>query len=302
MRGNIKYQVAQIYSQSGIKQIGESRHAAKELARAEGAKKPDEIGKKTGIHSYATADAYRDVWRQAGNFCKDNYGVKDLEKMKGEHARAFLLSKVKDGVARQTFKQYASALEKLGTALNWYSARYERGNSYDFTKELKDVRALGRELPASKGARAYTQPRQLLIALEQSNFRAAAALQNNNGLRLDELRTISLKGNSLASVRGKGGKIREIRLHPNLEKYLSKNLEAGQRGLRINEREYRAALKQAAEATGQRYTGSHGLRWNYAQDRFQQLQADGLPRDLALSQVSAEMGHERADITEHYLG
>lgn len=64
---------------------------------------------------------------------------------------------------------------------------------------------------------------------------------------------------------------------------------------------YREEIRQACQQLGEEYHGSHGFRWDYAQARFQEVQAAGLTYNEALSQVSSEMGHERADITEHYL-
>lgn len=70
----------------------------------------------------------------------------------------------------------------------------------------------------------------------------------------------------------------------------------------INIAKYRRALIKAAQKTNQTYNGSHGLRWNFAQRRFQELQILGnLTYEQALQQVSWEMKHERAEITEHYL-
>ncbi len=50
-----------------------------------------------------------------------------------------------------------------------------------------------------------------------------------------------------------------------------------------------------------RSTGAHGLRHSYAQERLDELQRAGLSQDLALTTVSQEMGHFRAEITETYL-
>lgn len=70
----------------------------------------------------------------------------------------------------------------------------------------------------------------------------------------------------------------------------------------INIAKYRRALIKAVQETNQTYNGSHGLRWNFAQRRFQELQILGnLTYEQALQQVSWEMKHERAEITEHYL-
>lgn len=70
----------------------------------------------------------------------------------------------------------------------------------------------------------------------------------------------------------------------------------------LNVNHYRTALKKAALQTKQRYEGTHGLRWNFARERFFNIQAiGGLTYEQALQQVSWEMKHERASITEHYL-
>ena len=70
----------------------------------------------------------------------------------------------------------------------------------------------------------------------------------------------------------------------------------------IDANQYRRALINVANQTNQAYNGSHGLRWNFAQRRFMELQILGnLTYEQALQQVSWEMKHERAEITEHYL-
>lgn len=71
---------------------------------------------------------------------------------------------------------------------------------------------------------------------------------------------------------------------------------------RVDPNKYRMALKKAAQITYQEYQGSHGLRWNFARERFKNIQViGGLSYNQALQQVSWEMKHERASITEHYL-
>lgn len=71
----------------------------------------------------------------------------------------------------------------------------------------------------------------------------------------------------------------------------------------IDVNKYRTALKEATQRTNQEYQGSHGLRWNFTKERFTKIQViGGLSYDQALQQVSWEMKHERASITEHYLG
>jgi hypothetical protein len=65
MRGSPVGQVTQIWRNSGVNQIGQSKHAAKETAREAGAESWHDVGKSLGVHSYKTADLYRDVWIDA---------------------------------------------------------------------------------------------------------------------------------------------------------------------------------------------------------------------------------------------
>ena len=103
MRGSIVGQIQALYRFSGISQIGHSKHGAKELARNSGAKTWHEIGKRLGIYSYSTADAYRDVWKQVLSFAKREFGVKDIEKLNAEIVHSFLHSKIEQGVSKKPF-------------------------------------------------------------------------------------------------------------------------------------------------------------------------------------------------------
>ena len=66
-------------------------------------------------------------------------------------------------------------------------------------------------------------------------------------------------------------------------------------------RTYLRHLKTAALETGQPYNGSHGLRWNYAQNTMRRLQNQDRTYDQALTETAQRMGHTRPEITEHYL-
>jgi hypothetical protein len=48
--------------------------------------------------------------------------------------------------------------------------------------------------------------------------------------------------------------------------------------------------------------GSHGLRWNFAKRRIMEYAKAGYTYEQSLQAVSWEMKHNRASITEHYLG
>ncbi|MDN5053313.1 hypothetical protein PJV92_12560, partial [Aliarcobacter butzleri] len=82
-----------------------------------------------------------------------------------------------------------------------------------------------------------------------------------------------------------------------LENYLSLNSK-----FKINRQDYYNDIKQAALISKEVSEGSHGLRWNFAKSRMFEYGKAGYSYSDSLQGVSNEMKHNRASITEHYLG
>ena len=305
MRGSIVYQVHQIFAE--IIQFGQSKHEAKELAREQGAKTWHEIGKSIYIYSYATADQYRDISKDLMNYTKQQFGVKDIEKLQSEHIQAYLETKIADGVKYSTFQKYAAALEKLEVALNKYAESHNTGREYHF--DLFSVREQAREvLERSQTTRAYENPKALINSIQNPEYRIIAQTQYEGGFRISELNHLSEKNfkdnNTFQVISGKGGKDREVSLSKETYQALKSLLDKADPSdgkYKFDMNDYRNALKEAAERSGQEYTGSHGLRWNFTQEKFAELQEQGKTYEQALQIVSNLLGHERPDITEHYL-
>jgi len=302
MRGSVVYQVHTVFAE--IIRFGESKHAAKEQARASGAKTWHDIGKNIAIYSYRTADQYRDVAKDVMHYAKENFGVKDIERLTSEHVQAYLESKIADGIKYSTFQNYAAAIEKLEVALNQYAKTHETGNTYKF--DLADIRKEAQEvLERSQVTRAYEDPKSLIENIQNDVFKTIATAQYEGGFRISELNHMSEKNfqenNTFLVISGKGGKDREVPLsqetYENLKALVDKS--GGKFEFDINA--YRNELKQAAERSDQPYTGSHGLRWSFAQEKFSELMQQGKTYEQSLQIVSNLLGHERPDITEHYL-
>jgi hypothetical protein len=227
-----------------------------------------------------------------------------------------LQSKIDQGVARATFGQYAAACGKLEQALQSYSDKHDRGNSYNFRSGIQDARIEARQegLRAFEGSRAYADPASLVSAVSNCDHQLAAAIQYEGGPRIDgvglvkadQLRgcrvdPVSGQEKGYIEVQGKGGKITEHGVSRETYQRLESAIEAGNGRFHVDKDQYRDSLERAAQVTGQEYTGSHGLRWNFAQERFAEIQGHGGTYEQALARVSQELGHERADITLHYL-
>ncbi len=305
MRGSVAYQVHQVFAE--IIHFGESKHEAKAQARSEGARTWHDIGKNIGIYSYRTADQYRDIAKEALKYVKEQFGIKDIEKLSSEHIQAYLENKIADGIKYSTFQNYAAALEKLEVALNEYAKSHNTDREYHF--DLSSVREQAREvLERTQTTRAYENPKALIENIQNSDYKIIAQAQYEGGFRISELNHMSKENfkdnNTFQVISGKGGKDREVPLSSQTYKTLKSLLNKADPAdgkYKFDMNDYRNTLKEAAQASNQEYTGSHGLRWNFAQEKFSELQQQGKTYEQALQEVSYLLGHERADITEHYL-
>jgi site-specific recombinase XerD len=315
MRGGINFQVNTIFVKSGIFTPGVSKHAEKEIARESGARGWADLGKELKIYSYETAHTYKEVWHDFATWAKENVQLRDIEKTSSEHVKEYLESRVADGVKYSTFEKECSALAKFENALNAYSEKFERNNEYNFRDTIKEVKAEAREvLDRSIETRAYDNPKAIIENIKDDFYKTIASVQYESGARINEVWQIEkqdlhgLRQDPLTNevkgwieVEGKGGKEREIAVSPETYQRVYEIVER-QENMHFDKDEYRGTLREAAYLSGQDYTGSHGLRWNFAQERMEELsEKTSLTYEEKLQQVSWEMGHERGDITEHYL-
>lgn len=315
MRGGMGYQITEIFNKSGVLQIGQSKHLAKAEARDAGARSWSEMGKALGIYSHNTADTYKDIWHQFGNYAKAEMHLKDIEKTSATHIQTYLESRISEGVALATIVKEAAALAKLENALNQYAEKHEKGNKYNFREAIREtIKEARHELPKAKPHRAYESPVKIIEGIQDVKHQIAARTQFESGARVHEISLVKpdqLRGIGqdratgekcgVIEIKGKGGKIRELCVSPMTYEKISNLIETEGRFL-IDKNAYRADLRHACEISTERYSGSHGLRWTYAQDRMESLQSvHGMSYEQSLCEVSRDLGHERPDITEHYL-
>jgi integrase len=241
--------------------------------------------------------------------------VRDIEKLSSREIQSYLQSRIEANVAHSTFQREVAAIAKLEQALNLYSDGHNRGNIYEFRPAITESRLDAKELQRFDGSRAYDRPADLVAAVSNRDHQIAAAIQHEGGARIHEaaqIRPDQLRGyridpttgeqRGVIQIQGKGGKINDKLVSPLTYQALEQAIK--QNGLfKVDKDQYRDSLGTAAQATGQQYDirSTHGLRWNFAQERFNTLQEHGKTYDQALAQVSQELGHERAEITLHYL-
>lgn len=219
--------------------------------------------------------------------------------------------------SKQYLEKISAALGKLEIALKKFSKNIHNENrEYDFSirqtilNEARDLKLVANNYHN----RAYKNPILLISNLNNPMNKLAAKIQHQGGARVEGVALIKpeqLRGKKIDKVtkvekgivhtKEKGGKQGEVLVsletYAELENYLSLNSK-----FKINRQDYYNDIKQAALISKEVSEGSHGLRWNFAKRRmFECGKADYSYSD-SLQQVSYEMKHNRASITEHYLG
>ena len=305
MRGSVYYQSSQL-----VKQIFQ-----------EGAKKEDKINPNHEhyqmVSSYKTMESYRRVWNNFFNYLLEHWKIRNFEKISSEHVQAYMDYKIEYYPSKQYLEKISAALGKLEIALKNFSKNIHNENrEYDFSirqtivNEARDLKLVA----SNYHNRAYKKPMLLISNLKNPINQLAAKIQLEGGARIEGVALIKpeqllrIKIDKVTQVekgiiytKEKGGKQGEVlvslKTYAELENYLSLNSK-----FKINRQDYYNDIKQAAMISKEVSEGSHGLRWNFAKRRmFEYGKADYTYSD-SLQQVSYEMKHNRASITEHYLG
>lgn len=297
-------QLAHAIKSSGIVEVGRSRYDAKADARADGAKTSHDINATIGITSWASYDKFCSQTKVFASWCFGN-GCNNINQIKPEHVTGFLSALVDRGYARNTVQGYAAAINKMAVMLD--RGLTGTGTRADkWSKAIDTVRAdINTCVQKDTTTRAYADPQAIVAAMPDDRLQLCASMQLDHGLRIADAtkinaHNISADDKFLTVANSKNGQDITIALRPGEADHI--RAIADDKGMvSVKQSEYRAALSKACADTGQAYTGSHGLRHNYAQHRMDELTNSGMSYSKALDQTASEMGHHRSEITTVYL-
>lgn len=305
MRGSVYYQSSQL-----VKQIFKA-----------GAKKEDKINPNHEhyqmVSSYKTMESYRRVWENFFNYLLEHWKIKDFEKIEAQHIEAYMDYKIEYYPSKQYLEKISAALGKLEVALKNFAKNIHKvEKDYDFSirqiilDQARDLKFVANNYHN----RAYDNPKLLIFNLKNSVHQLAAKIQLEGGARIEGVALIKpeqllgIKTDKVTKTqkgiiftKEKGGKQGEVLVsletYTELENYISINSK-----FKINRQDYYNDIKQAALISKEVSEGSHGLRWNFAKRRMFEYGKAGYSYSDSLQEVSYEMKHNRASITEHYLG
>ena len=271
--GSIKYQVSQILQ--NVNGIGTSKKETREQSGAKSLESGHKVSDK--VHSYKSLENMRNDLTNLANYAKAEFQIQDIGEINIDIVKSWIDSK---NISYNTASNYFSELNKVS-------------DHFNFTKEeIKDLRAeLKSDLPkAELETRAYKNLEKIEL---KEKHRVAFELQIDYGLRVNAATHINLEkqlnGNTL-TYREKGGKLGKKELNPTLAQKIRENAVDGK--YEVNKRTYSRNLQKKIEESGQKYNGTHGIRHSYAQKMME---------TNSKAEVSQEMGHTRAEITDTYL-
>ena len=273
--GSINYQINQIIK--SLNGIGTSKREAR---KTDATKKIALNGRNVSskIHSIKYLKDTKRTLLNLGKFAKEKHGIKDISKINIAIVKDWINSK---DIGFRGASNYISILNKVKNNMRFGGEGLQR-----LREELRPKL----EKPANE-TRAYKNLDKVKIP---ERYEIAFQLQKDYGLRVSPAININpteqLKGNVLF-YKEKGGKISSKELTPELAQKIRETAKNG--GYKVPYSSYKYALKKEIEKTGQKYTGTHGIRHTYAQRRLEE--------GLTKAEVSAEMGHNREEIIRVYL-
>jgi integrase len=286
-----------------------------------------------GIRSFGSWDRYKGLSHSFVNVLELNGRTSILNTLSvredmAEYLEERLANYVEKKRSRQTMETILSALGKFEYAINHYIEIHALEVPRLNAEQLRmDFYARSRKLLRKSSKlfdnRAYPNPVRLIAVISDGTFQLQASLQYEGGLRTEgvgapsnrrlknPLTSDGLRGIGIDPVTAspvgivasveKGGKETEhyvsVATYRRLKEYISRHGK-----LESDYFAYVEAINQAAKATGQYVPGrgSHGLKHNFAQERYLECIKHGMSHEQALQQTSLETSHFRLRETLTY--
>jgi hypothetical protein len=275
--------------------IGQSKSEARANSGLKGANGHNVSDK---AHSIKEVQNMRSVTTQFVNFVNENYDGKVANNINADSAKAFLEAKAQE-ISGGSLNTYVSTMNKIADNL-------QKDGIGDLSREvIQDIKSDLKEaysLHSEHINRAYEDTQAIKDEMQNTPYALSADLQHEAGLRADDAINSgkwSVNEDNTLTVHDSKGGIDYTTTHLS-DELIQRVGEAIENGYNANYSEYRETLKEAVEATGQEWSGTHGLRYNFAQERVEELRENGHSEDEARGITSLEMGHSRLDITDHY--
>lgn len=302
----------------------------------------EKVYRHTRANSFGTRARYESSCRNFVGFLDEKFKMKNLRNLQDKHVVAYIQQRQTEGVAPKTLKNDLGAIRYMHDMIpnikhelsdnkglkNVYSIVLDKtpavkGNRAWTEREYNDMQQFARERAENDGRGTETA----------ADVRDVTQLARSMGLRVTEAVAMSRSQVELALRSGvyqvkneaKNGKWRQVPLSAQGRQVMENRIQDVPRGdrlfIRPGEKTHAAVNRvekfmqnnreQFETVEGQEtriYEGVanaltyHGLRYNYVQDRVQQEMEKGYSKLQAAEIVTKEVGHERVEVIDVYLG
>lgn len=302
----------------------------------------EKIFKHTRSGSYGTRARYKSSCENFIKFLNDSFKMKNLRNLQDKHVAAYIEQRQSDGISAKTIKNDLGAIrymhdmvpnvkyelsdnkglkESFAVALD--KTPHVKGDRAWTQKEYQDMQSFAKEMAEKglKGAETASDVKDVMQLARTMGLRITEAVAMTRSQVEQALRT----GSYQVKGEAKNGKWRQVLVGDQARQVMESRIKNVSRGERLfvrpGEKTHMAVNRvekflqnnraQFETVEGEKlrlYQGSsnnltyHGLRYNYVQDRMQIEMNKGYTKEQAASIVTKEVGHNRIEVIDVYLG
>ena len=243
------------------------------------------------------------------SFCKDIYGVKNVNEIKPEHAKAFMIHKAQT-CADSTLATYHQHLNKLSKCFNKVFTSCEGSITFGWNIPPGNNNTKQRDVKISRESMD-----NILSKMDMKyGTHRAIMLSEALGLRVSE--SVKVKGEfidlerGVVGVVGKGGKYREIPIREDRRELLAKFKSeypdvriADVKPNSVNATFHRACEREGITDLKDSKSGIHAVRKLWATELYEEKLREGVNERDAWGDVSFVLGHgrDRSDLFKVYI-
>jgi site-specific recombinase XerD len=302
----------------------------------------EKVYRHTRANSFGTRARYESSCRNFIGFIDEKFKMKNLRNLQDKHVVAYIQHRQLEGIASKTLKNDLGAIrymhDMISDVKHELSDNKElkdafsivldktpavKGNRAWTEREYNDMQQFVPNVAAGdgRGAETAADVRDITQLAKTMGLRVTEAVAMSRSQVEQALRT----GVYQVKSEAKNGKWRQVPLSAQGRQVMTNRIQDLPRGdrlfIRPGEKTHAAVNRvekflqnnrlpfETVEGRESRmYQGVsnaltyHGLRYNYVQDRVRQEMEKGYSKLQAAAIVTKEVGHERVDVIDVYLG
>ena len=265
--------------------------------------------------SYKTKERYYEAYKRFLHYVADTYRLEKIANISGKHLSSYVEEMQYQNLSASTIKTDLSAIRFWHDQIP--NAKYILPSNDEFNLERRKFGGVDRAWSDGEINRMITE----CWKVNHDDYAACIVIARYAGLRLHEVMRIdtaiarSALKNGYITIKGKGGKVRDVPINESIQIKFEEYIKITPMGYKLfvpkdkKTHIVKAELQNFITAHRKYIMDEdtktpitfHGLRHSCATWWFQTLLADGKSEYEARLQVAKWLGHERDDVTRIYL-